>query len=157
MPANLHRWATSISATALLLLVAGPVSATDTGVPPEAAHVVLEKLIAEDSPKMILCIQIDGEDPSPALLRPLHRPDRTIVPASACHLADDVDHPTYYLATHAPAALLSVSATRWTSLTSIEVRADRFYHPKNGRFCTARLSRVSGHWKLASIGRCEEA
>jgi hypothetical protein len=146
-----------MSAAALLLLLASGVSANDGRVPPEAARVVLEKVIADDSPNMVLCIQIDGTDPPPELLGALHRPDRTIVPASACHLADDVDHPTYYLATHAPAALLSVSATRWTSPNSIAVRADRFYHPKNGRFCTARLSNVTGHWKLVSIGRCEEA
>jgi hypothetical protein len=146
-----------MSAAALLLLLASGVSVSDGHVPPEAARVVLDKVIADDSPNMILCIQIDGADPPAALLSALNRPHRTIVPASACHLADDVDHPTYYLATHAPAALLSVSATRWTSPTSIEVRADRFYHPKNGRFCTARLSKVSGHWKLISIGRCEEA
>jgi hypothetical protein len=146
-----------MSAAALLLLLASGASANDGRVPPEAARVVLEKVIADDSPNMVLCIQIDGTDPPPELLGVLHRPDRTIVPASACHLADDVDHPTYYIATHAPAALLSVSATRWTSPHSIAVRADRFYHPKNGRFCTARLSNVTGHWKLVSIGRCEEA
>jgi hypothetical protein len=125
-------------------------------VPSEAARVVLEKAISDDSPEMVLCIQIDGADPSAALIRALHRPDRTVVPASTCHIADDADHPTYYLATHAPAVLLSVSETRRASPTSIEVKAARFYHIKNGEFCTARLSKVSGHWKLVSLEQCEE-
>jgi hypothetical protein len=143
-------------AASLLVLLASGSSANDGRVPPEAARVVLEKSIADDSPKMVLCIQIDGADPTPAFLRALRRPDRTVVPASACHLSDDVDHPTYYSATHAPAVLLSVSETRWTSPTSIEVKARRFYHPMNGTFCTARLSKSNGHWKLVSLNLCEE-
>src|SRR5215467_11658734 len=138
----------------LLLLLANGASSSDGRVPPEAARVVLEKVISEDSPNMVLCIQIDGADPTAALLGALHRPDRTVVPASACHVADDVAHPTYYLATHSPAALLSVSGTHWISSSSIEVKADRFYHPKNGMFCTAQLHKVNGQWKLVSFGRC---
>jgi hypothetical protein len=143
--------------TVLLLLLADAAVGASGGVPPGAAQVVLEKEISDASSKTVLCVQIDGSDPSAALLRKLQRPDRTVVVGSECHVADSVQRPSYHVPTGRPAFLLSVSDIHWLSSSTIEVRAERFYHPKNGTFCTARLRHVGGHWELVSFDRCEEA
>jgi hypothetical protein len=75
--------------------------------------------LASDSAEIAAIVE-DAKTPTEGLMA-----WRGVVPASACHVADDVGHPSYYLATHAPAALLSVSGTHWTSPSSIEVKAVR--------------------------------
>jgi len=143
--------------TVLLLLLADAAVGASGVVPPGAAQVVLQKEISDASSKTVLCVQIDGTDPSAALPRKLQRHDRTVVVGSECHVADSVQSPSYHVPTGRPAFLLGVSGTHWLSSSTIEVRAERYYHPKYATVCAARLRHVGSHWELVSFDRCEEA
>jgi len=74
------------------------------------AQVVLEKTNADSASDLVLCIDIDGSDPSADFLNQLQWPGRIIVGRSKCHGATDAGpHSSYFGAMRRPAHFLTVS------------------------------------------------
>jgi hypothetical protein len=142
----------------LALLAAAPGDVKGSPVPPEVAQVVLTKLIADiPSSKLVLCLQINGTDPTKALLRNLQRPDRTVVAGSECHPWIDVDHGDYYIKSGQPAHFLRVSDAVWISQTTVDVQAQEHYHGLWAKFWTVRLTKNASGWQIVSFHEDGEA
>jgi hypothetical protein len=62
----------------------------------DMAQLVLAQLITDSSIGIVLCVEINGADPSPSLLKRLQPMDRTIVPGSECHEWIDMNQPVYW-------------------------------------------------------------
>jgi len=121
-------------------------------VPPDVAQVVLAKLIADiPSSQLVLCLQINGMDPSESLLQKLQRSDRMVVSGSACHDWIDVNHGSYYIKTGQPAHYLRVSDAVWASKTTVEVQAQEHYHGLWARFWTVHLKLSTSGWQIVSF------
>jgi hypothetical protein len=118
----------------------------------DVAKVVLDKLIANSSPELVLCIEINGSDPPGELLDRLQTPGRTIVSRSKCHRATDGgDHPSYYGKTHRPAHFLAVSDAIRISPTELTVQANEWYHRKWARYWTVSLTGDDSGWRIVSL------
>jgi hypothetical protein len=138
----------------LLLMAATGLTGQHPGapVPVDVAQVVLEKMVADASPDLVLCIDLNGSDPPTKVLARLQRPDRTIVSGSQCHRATDGgDHPSYYGDAHRPAHFLAVSRTIRISQTDLTVQAVESYHMKWASFWTVRLTRNDSGWHIVSF------
>jgi len=138
----------------LLLIAATGLTGQHPGapVPVDVAQVVLEKMVADASPDLGLCIDLNGADPPTKVLARLQRPDRTIVSGSQCHRATDGgDHPSYYGDAHRPAHFLAVSRTMRISQSALTVQAVESYHMKWASFWTVRLTRNDSGWHIVSF------
>ena len=118
----------------------------------DVATIVLEKMIADAAPDLVLCIDINGSDPPRELLDQLQRPGRTIVGRSKCHRATDGGyHPSYYGNTRRPAHFLAVSDAIQISQTELTVQANEWYHMKWASYWTVRLTRNDSGWRIVSF------
>lgn len=118
----------------------------------DVAKVVLEKLISDASPGLVLCINVNGSDPPGQLLNQLQRPGRTIVGHSKCHPSTDGGaHPSYYGRTRRPAHFLTVSDAIQISQTELTVQANDWYHGKWASYWTVRLTRNDSGWHIVSF------
>jgi hypothetical protein len=121
-------------------------------VPTDLAKVVLMKLITDiDTPKLVLCLQINGRNPPTSTLRELQRPDRIVVAGSECHDWEDTQRGSWYRKTGAPAHFLRVSDAIWKSKSNVEVQAQDHFHGKWARYWVVRLVRANGVWKIVSF------
>jgi hypothetical protein len=134
----------SMLAAATGVISGGPVTS-------DMAQLVLAQLITDSSSGIVLCIEINGADPSPSLLKKLKRMDRTIVPGSECHEWIDVNHPDYQIMTGRPAHFLRVWDAVWSSSTAVSVRAADHFDGKSAKFWTVRMVQESSGWQIVSI------
>ena len=126
--------------------------------PPDVAQVVLAKLIADiPSSKLVLCLQVNGKDPSRTLLRHLQRADRTVVVGSECHDWIDTQHGDYHIKSGLPAHFLRVSDAIWASSSTVEVQAQEHYHGLWAKFWTVRLAKDASGWRIVSFHEDAEA
>jgi hypothetical protein len=142
----------------LALLVAAPGEVKGGTVPPDVAQIVLRKLIDDiPSPTLVLCLQINGTDPTKALLHTLQRSDRTVVAGSECHPWIDTQHGDYYIKSRQPAHYLRVSDAVWISKTTVDVQAQEHYHGLWAKFYTVRLRKAASNWRIVSFHEDAEA
>jgi hypothetical protein len=136
----------------LQLLIAVPGAVSGGAVPADVAQAVLAKLIADiPSSTLVLCLQVNGKDPSQTLLHKLQRTDRTVVAGSECHPWLDTEHGDYHIKSGLPAHYLMVSDAIWASKTTVEVQAQEHYHGLWAKFYTVRLTRDSTGWRIVSL------
>jgi hypothetical protein len=119
----------------------GPVS-------PDVAQVVMEALISNASPDVVLCIEINGSDPPADFLSQLQRPGKTIVSRSSCHSKAGG---SYYGKAHLPAHFLVVSDEIQRSPTELTVQANEWYHGKWAMYWTVHLAHDDSGWRVVSL------
>jgi hypothetical protein len=143
--------------TVLPMLAAATGVISGVPVTSDMAQLMLARLITDSATGIVLCVEINGADPSPSLLKKLQRMDRTIVPGSECHEWIDVNHPDYQIVTGRPAHFLRVWDAVWSSSTAVSVRAADHFDGNWAKFWTVHMVRGSSGWQIVSFHLDAEA
>ena len=140
-----------------LIALLGAAASAPAYTPPEVARLVLNREIDGAPANVVLCIKVDGHDPTAEMLAALHRKDRTIVAASECRYVKDVERGSYHIKTKRPAHFLSVSDPEWQSPTALQVQALESYHGLWARHWIVGLVSVDGKWQITTFHEDWEA
>lgn len=119
--------------------------------PESLALVVFAKELTDD--KLVLCLAVDGEDASAAVIAGIGQPSNTVVPASQCVRVFEVDTGSHHAPTGRPALLAEVRAFRPTTADAGTIEFEAFHHGQFARYKTLEVRRVQGAWQVVRVIR----
>ncbi|MEO6366030.1 MAG: hypothetical protein ABIO38_08300, partial [Luteimonas sp.] len=126
----------------------------DVAVTPTPDALALLILNSESSMRApaVLCVAVDGRDPSPNVLAGLQRPSRTVVPASQCVRVANAASGSYHRPTGNKAFFIEVSGFRQASATA-QIRFNAFHHRQSATNKTLEVRQVGDAWEIVQMLR----
>ena len=126
----------------------------DVAVAPTPDTLALLILNSESSMRApaVLCVAVDGKDPSANVLAGLQRPSRTVVPASQCVRVANPASGSYHRPSGAKAFLLDVSGFR-QGADAAQIRFNAFHSAKSATSKTLEVHQENGAWEIVRMLR----
>ena len=132
------------------------VTAQPAAVPEDVAAAALRYATSGRSGEMVICIEVDGRDPSPPVLAAAQQSTLKVVPGSECTRVVDTKRGSRHVATNRKAVFVNVWGYRAGQEGYVYVEVTDFHHGLWGGSRTYALRRSpNGSWLVqeASLNR----
>ena len=131
-----------------------PLDGSTAAIPQPLAAAVLTR----ELPKAhmdVLCLAVDGKDPSTALVEAMQQPGRRVVPASECMRIANEDRGSVHRVSGKPALIVDVRAFRPQkrdadndgAITGV-VEFSAYHHRMSASYKTLEVKQVDGAWQV---------
>ena len=127
----------------------GDVAATPT---PDALAVLILNSESSMRAPAVLCVSVDGKDPTPNVLAQLQRPSRTVAPASQCVRVANAASGSYHRPTASKAFFIEVSGFRQAADTA-QIQFNAFHHRQAATNKTLEVRQVGNDWEIVQLLR----
>ncbi len=127
----------------------GDIAVTAT---PDALAVLILNSESSMRAPAVLCVAVDGKDPTPKVLAQLQRPSRTVAPASQCVRVANAASGSYHRPTGNKAFFIEVSGFRQAADTA-QIQFNAFHHTQSATNKMLQVRQVGNEWEIAQMLR----
>lgn len=119
------------------------------------SEILKPRLSARNIAKEIFYIAVDdNQDPSPALLEKLSKPQMNLMPDSECFLDRDDGDSVRNVSTGERGVRLRVSKIKWLKPTLAELTGGSYVGNMGSDGCKYIVERKDSEWKIVSVTEC---